>query len=155
MVQLGLPLIAKGKILILTYKDNRKFKNFTNTNFKKDINFSKDTYLNLLVLRCKDIEKSKEFYEKLKLIFIKEQHGKGPIHYSTSMGNLVIELYPSTQNIIDNTRLGFSINTDDLENYLKDKQIDIDTTYAFNNTIIFVVKDPDGRKVELTANQTK
>ena len=149
MVQLGLPLIAKGKILILTYNDNRELKNFTNTNSKKD------TYLKLLVLRCKDIEKSKEFYEKLKLIFIKEQHGKGPIHYSTSMGNLVIELYPLTQNIIDNTRLGFSINTDDLENYLKDKQIDIDTTYVFNNTIAFVVKDPDGRKVELTSNQTK
>ncbi len=149
MVQLGLPLIAKGKILILTYNDNRELKNFTNTNSKKD------TYLNLLVLRCKDIEKSKEFYEKLKLIFIKEQHGKGPIHYSTSMGNLVIELYPLTQDIMDNTRLGFSINTDDLENYLKDKKIDIDTTYAFNNTVTFVVKDPDGRKVELTSNQTK
>ena len=108
------------------------------------------THLNLLVLRCKDIEKSKKFYEKLKLVFIKEQHGKGAIHYSTSIGNLVIELYPLTQDIADNTRLGFSINTDNIEEYLKDNKIEIDSKYTFNNIVTSVVKDPDGRKVELS-----
>ena len=45
--------------------------------------------LNLLVLRCKDIEKTKAFYEKLSLFFVKEQHEKGAVHYATKVGTLV------------------------------------------------------------------
>jgi len=50
--------------------------------------------LNLLVLRCKNIEVSRKFYEELGLKFIKEKHGKGVEHYSAYIGELVLELYP-------------------------------------------------------------
>jgi len=102
--------------------------------------------LTLLVLRCSNIEKSKEFYEKLSFSFIKEQHGKGPIHYSTMIGSLVLELYPLGKSNIDNIRLGFII---DNKNILEDENIEIVSEYSFNNKITYVIVDPDGRKVEI------
>lgn len=82
----------------------------------------------LLVLRCKDVEKTKKFYENepLNLVFTQEQHGTGPIHYSTKMGIFVLELYPAI--VSDNTRLG-----------IKKEEAGI------NKVLI----DPDGRKIEL------
>ena len=50
--------------------------------------------LNLLVLRCANIERSKSFYELFGLAFNKEQHGNGPLHYSSSDERGVFEIYP-------------------------------------------------------------
>ena len=105
--------------------------------------------LKLLVIRCKDIEKSKDFYEKLKFNFKKEQHGKGPIHYSCCVGNMVLELYPLLDNCIDNIRLGFYIDIDNIDTYLSIQNIEIISTYIFNNYKVYVIKDPDNRKIEL------
>ena len=102
--------------------------------------------LNLLVLRCKDIEKSKAFYEKLSFSFVKEQHGKGPVHYATTIGSLVLELYPLGTNSIDNIRLGFTL---DNKNILEDENIEIVSEYFFNDVMIYVIADPDGRKIEI------
>ncbi len=41
--------------------------------------------LSLLVLRCRNIEKTKQFYEKLGLVFQKEQHNKDPLHYASTV----------------------------------------------------------------------
>jgi hypothetical protein len=102
--------------------------------------------LNLLVLRCKDIDKSREFYEKLSFCFIEEQHGKGPIHYSTMIGSLVLELYPLGKSNIDNVRLGFTI---DNKKILENENIEIVSEYSFNDVMTYIVVDPDGRKVEI------
>ena len=65
--------------------------------------------INLIVLRCNDIEKSKKFYEMLGLTFKKEKHGNGPVHYSANINDLVLELYPSpAELVLDNYRLSFS-----------------------------------------------
>ena len=104
------------------------------------------TTLNLLVLRCQDIEKSKAFYEKLSFSFVQEQHGKGPVHYATTIGILVLELYPLGPNSIDNIRLGFTL---DSKNILEDKSIEIVSQYSFNDIMTYVIADPDGRKVEI------
>jgi len=102
--------------------------------------------LSLLVIRCKDINLSKEFYETFGFHFQKEKHGNGPIHYSTEIDGIVFELYPKKSGEpIDNTRLGF--NMDNLSVLLKD--IKIDSTYESKGNKIYVIKDPDGRKVEL------
>ncbi|TQV62625.1 MAG: glyoxalase/bleomycin resistance/extradiol dioxygenase family protein [Sulfurovum sp.] len=108
--------------------------------------------LNLLVLRCKNIEISKEFYEKLHLNFKQEQHGNGFIHYSTQINELVLELYPLVGNSIDNIRLGFKLNVQNLKDYLTSQNIEIISHYDFNNSIVYVVLDPDGRKIELQKN---
>ena len=103
--------------------------------------------LNLLVLRCANIEKSKDFYSKLSLSFVKEQHGKGVVHYSTKLGDLLLELYPLGKSSVDNTRLGFTVNS--IETILEDKTVEIVSKYKFNGKITYVLVDPDGRKVEI------
>ena len=106
--------------------------------------------LNLLVLRCKNIEKSKNFYEKLGLKFIKEQHGKSPVHYSTLIGQMVMELYPLKDGYnIENSRLGFSLEVEDIHSYLDEVSIEIVSEYEFDDKSIVVVVDPDDRKIEL------
>lgn len=102
--------------------------------------------LNLLVLRCKNIEKSKEFYEKLGLKFIKEQHGKSPVHYSTYVGKMLMELYPLKDSFeIEQSRLGFSVE----KSVLGKMKNDIILEYEFDGQRVVVIVDPDGRKIEL------
>lgn len=63
--------------------------------------------LSLLVIYCSDIEKSRTFYQGLGLSFVAEQHDKGPKHYSTKQGELVIELYPAKSKPTQPLRLVF------------------------------------------------
>lgn len=107
--------------------------------------------LNLLVLRCKNIEATKNFYEKLGLKFVKEQHGKSPIHYSTEIDQITIELYPLKEGYpVESNRLGFRVDFNDIQTYLVHVGIEIVSEYEFSNQLIVVVVDPDGRKVELS-----
>ncbi len=106
--------------------------------------------LNLLVLRCKNVEITKAFYEKLGLTFIKEKHGKGVEHYSTYVGALVLELYPLKEDTeIEQSRLGFSVATQ----YLNLMQSEMISSYMFDGIEVMVLQDPDGRKVELRCEE--
>jgi catechol 2,3-dioxygenase-like lactoylglutathione lyase family enzyme len=106
--------------------------------------------LNLLVLRCENIEKSKLFYEKLGLLFQKEQHGNGPEHYSTQLDHTLIELYPLAENrCVENTRLGFSLDRNEIDGFLIRKEIKVTSQYQYNDKKVIVVEDPDRRKIEL------
>ena len=103
--------------------------------------------ISLLVIRCKDIEVSKSFYETLGLSFIKEKHGNGPTHYSCEHEGCVFELYPNRGEAPkDNNRLGFVVS--DLAQVI-DKLATTDT-YEFNGSTVHVITDPDGRKVEVS-----
>lgn len=103
--------------------------------------------LNLLVLRCENIETSKKFYEQLGLKFVKEKHGKGVEHYSSCIESLVFEIYPIAKGEVPcNSRLGFSIQH--IEQLIA--KIEIHSQYEFNGKIIYVVVNPDGRKVEIS-----
>ncbi|OUR88493.1 hypothetical protein A9Q81_23910 [Gammaproteobacteria bacterium 42_54_T18] len=85
--------------------------------------------ISLLVIRCKDIEESRVFYERLGLAFMKEKHGNGPVHYSSEHDDMVFELYPNKGEApTDNTRLGFKIAN--LAGSLGG--MDISSTYEFN-----------------------
>lgn len=95
-------------------------------------------HLALLVLRCCDIETTKAFYEGLGFSFVREQHDSSPIHYSTHIGAMLLELYP-TKGEPDNVRLGFAVAPTILE------QLGINGHG--------VLRDPDGRGVELTEIQ--
>ena len=103
--------------------------------------------ISLLVIRCKDIEISKDFYEKFGLSFKKEKHGNGPNHYSCEYDGCVFELYPNKgEQPQDNNRLGFRVN--DLDTIINN--IAITDSYDFSGQTIYVIIDPDGRKVELS-----
>lgn len=51
--------------------------------------------LNLLVLRCRDIDHSRKFHEGLGLDFLEENHGTGPKRFSCNIVEMVLELYPA------------------------------------------------------------
>jgi catechol 2,3-dioxygenase-like lactoylglutathione lyase family enzyme len=103
--------------------------------------------LSLLVIRCKDIEVSKSFYQLLGLSFVKEKHGNGPTHYSCEYDGFVFELYPNKgESPLDNSRLGFKVS--DINNVIKN--LAIIETYEFSDKTIHVTTDPDGRKVEIS-----
>ncbi len=63
-----------------------------------------------VVLRCADIERARMFYEALGLTLQSERHGSGPRHYSTVIGQTVVELYPeTTQQSTLGIRLGLRV----------------------------------------------
>ncbi len=61
--------------------------------------------LNLIVLRSKDINYLREFYESLGLQFTLEQHDEGSQHYSCTREGIIFELYPMTKETQDNCML--------------------------------------------------
>jgi predicted enzyme related to lactoylglutathione lyase len=108
--------------------------------------------LNLLVLRCKSIERSKSFYELFGLAFNREQHGNGPEHFSANDDGGVFELYPAEGAGTDQTGLGFTTgDLDGLHMLMRRNQFvprEIRTTELGR---MFVVYDPDRRRIEVKA----
>ena len=110
------------------------------------LRYSMKPRLKLLVLRCADIMKTKDFYTKLGLNFVEEQHGNSPIHYSCNVDGVVIELYPASQSFpVDSCRLGFSCS-----NFTELSEFMCANIEHRNGNDFFVVIDSDGRKVEIT-----
>lgn len=103
--------------------------------------------ISLLVIRCQDIEASKNFYQLLGLSFAQEKHGNGPTHYSCKQDGCVFELYPNKgEPPKDNNRLGFKVSS--LSNIIK--LVSSTESYEFSGNTIYVVTDPDGRKIEIS-----
>lgn len=109
---------------------------------------------NLLVIRTAKPDMLVLFYQHLGLTFDYHQHGKGPMHYSTTMDEIVFEIYPllKSQTQADTSlRLGFKVEKlDELIEQLKTKGVTIiqqpqKTEWGY----VAVVKDFDGRKIEL------
>jgi len=114
-----------------------------------------DLKLNLLVLRCREIDASKSFYEQLGIEFQKEKHGSDPEHYAVVFDDTVFELYPLKEGEpVDRSRLGFAVNLEtDLKECLDAASIEILSQYEVGDRLVFVVQDPDGRKVELCQSE--
>ncbi|MFT3883797.1 MAG: hypothetical protein QM703_29720 [Gemmatales bacterium] len=110
--------------------------------------------VNLLVLRCKDVEHTRRFYEQLGLTFIEEKHGAGPQHYASDTGSFVLELYPVAEGQQpDNVRIGLSVPmlADLAGNIRHNSEITIvKPPYAAADRIVMVLQDPDGRKLEIS-----
>ena len=108
--------------------------------------------INLIVIRVKDLNRSKKFYETLGINFSYEQHGKGEKHLSAMLEGIVFEIYPSSNNIDTSAiRLGFRVSSVDET---------IEELQAIETVIVSppkdsqwgkraVIVDPDGHKIEL------
>jgi predicted enzyme related to lactoylglutathione lyase len=112
-------------------------------------------YLSLVVIKTNQLESLRVFYSELGLQFQEEKHGNGPVHFSTAIENTVLEIYPlpKSVSIVDTTtRLGFSVeNLDEIFERLKQSGVQVvaepkGTEWGYSA----VVKDPDGRAIELT-----
>ena len=112
-------------------------------------------YLSLVVIKTNQLEPLRDFYKGLGLEFQEEKHGNGPVHFSTTIRNTILEIYPlpKSVSIVDTTtRLGFSVeNLDEIVERLKQSGVQVvaeplETEWGYSA----VVKDPDGRAIELT-----
>jgi lactoylglutathione lyase len=110
--------------------------------------------IQLLVLRCKDVEVTRLFYERLGMVFTKEKHAKGPEHYASNSSGFVLELYPAKDGEMpDRVRLGFStpMLADVSANVLHRSDVTVlKPPYATADYLILLLQDPDGRKVEIS-----
>ena len=70
-----------------------------------------DVSLTLLVLKSRQVDRGRTFYEALGIAFTEERHGTGPRHHAGRIGDVVMEVYPlpddGTADIT--TRLGFTV----------------------------------------------
>jgi lactoylglutathione lyase len=115
--------------------------------------------LNLVVLRCVDIDRALRFYSKLGLNFIRHRHGTGPEHYSAQLGGAVFELYPQSGDSPSSvgTRIGFSVSSvDDVIKVLSDYPEGVvarpkDSEWGRRA----IVADPDGHRIELLQASAK
>jgi lactoylglutathione lyase len=111
--------------------------------------------LSLLVLNTRQVEQLRIFYQTLGIELAEEQHGKGPIHFAGRAGDVVIEVYPLSDDgtpVDSSTRLGFTV--DDLVAVIQSLR-GIGTKIATPPRktawgLQAVVRDPDGRAVELS-----
>ena len=107
--------------------------------------------LNLLVVRCRDLEASRRFYELFDLRFEAEAHGTGPRHYTSQDERGVFELYPATAGAAgDQTGLGFGLsNIESLSARLAADGFQPQPVRLNPWGKTFVVRDPDNRRVEI------
>ncbi|MCW3070780.1 MAG: glyoxalase/bleomycin resistance/extradiol dioxygenase family protein [Bacteroidetes bacterium] len=113
--------------------------------------------IKLIVVRTPDAKILVDFYSSFGLSFDYHKHGNSPYHYSATLGQAVLEIYPLAKGQAGpdkNLRLGFTVdNFDAVINKLKG--IDaifssgpVETEFGY----MAVVEDPDGRKIELYKN---
>ncbi len=111
--------------------------------------------LTLLVLKTRQVEPLRLFYQTLGLLLSEEQHGSGPVHFAGRSGDVILEIYPLQDDgslVNSSTRLGLTVeNVDALVKALGGigtKMVTPTKETAWG--LQAVVKDPDGRSVELT-----
>ena len=107
--------------------------------------------LTLVVLRCTDLAQSLRFYKTLGVVFVPEQHGSGPHHYSARLGSTVLELYPTAE---PTTPVRLGIGVVDVSATVADVSALFDCVVRFEPDRLprsALIRDPDGNKIELTA----
>lgn len=109
--------------------------------------------IRLLVLRTNEPKKLADFYSLLGFVFEYHQHNNSPMHYSTTIGATVLEIYPLAKNQTEtdkHLRLGFAIdNFEQILETLQQNGISFSTPTNTDFGFLAVVSDPDQRKIEL------
>lgn len=113
-----------------------------------------DVSLKLLVLKTKQLDALRDFYGALGIELTAERHDNGPLHFAGQAGDCVFEIYPlpaDRETADASTRLGFAV-----ENLMETvealRSIGAGTKTKPQQTSLgsrAVVRDPDGRAVEL------
>jgi predicted enzyme related to lactoylglutathione lyase len=110
--------------------------------------------LTLLVLKTRKLDQLRDFYQTLGVELAEEQHATGPRHYAGQVGGVVLEVYPIPDDgpADTTTRLGFAVqNLNETVGVLQSIGTPVirqpqTTSWGFRA----VVRDPDGRAVELS-----
>jgi catechol 2,3-dioxygenase-like lactoylglutathione lyase family enzyme len=108
--------------------------------------------LKLIVLKTNNVESLRAFYTRLGFRFVEEQHGKGPLHFSAPLGDGILEIYPLPDGALADTttRLGFAVSgVDSINASLIETEYGVSKPKQTEWGLRAVVRDPDGRTVEL------
>jgi lactoylglutathione lyase len=116
--------------------------------------------LNLIVLYSPDIERLRAFYTLLGLEFEQEQHERGPLHYAAQAGEATIEIYPQQAKSsadVGAVRLGFDVVWLDavLDPLIENGAALVTPPQDTLRGIVAVIRDPDGRKIELVESRPR
>jgi len=112
-----------------------------------------DPTLSLIVLRVSNIERAAEFYSAIGFTFECEQHGSGPEHFSTWVGDTVFELFPASERFpVTTSRVGFAVASieDVLHKWRQTGCKVLSEPKESPYGLRAVVADPDDHRVELT-----
>lgn len=109
-------------------------------------------FVKLIVLRTPALDRLKVFFECLGLAFVPEKHGNGPPHFAGTLGDATLELYPLEGGVPQSDmRLGFAVS--DLAAVLAALKSSgtpiLSEVRATPWGSRAVVRDPDGRTIEL------
>jgi len=110
--------------------------------------------LKLIVLRTGEMELLKDFYTVLGLTFQYHSHDNSPYHYSATVNNSLLEIYPLAKGQAEadkHLRLGFAIDNFETVIQLLAENV-IVAPQASEFGYFAIVKDTDGRKVEIYKN---
>lgn len=109
--------------------------------------------IRLIVVRTNDPKRLADFYSLLSLKFDYHKHGNSPMHYSVTIGGLVLEIYPLSKSQTEpdkNLRLGFAIdNFEETLKLLNSNNITFSEPTLTDFGFLTIISDPDGRKIEL------
>lgn len=113
----------------------------------RDVGWAKvNPMLHLVVLRCRDLDASRRFYEALGLRLEVEQHDDGPIHYSCEDRGVVLELYPWNGVDSAGVRIGLTVaSLSEAENGLRALGVAV----SRSSLASLFARDPDGHGVVL------
>jgi len=111
--------------------------------------------VNLLVIRTPTPQLLADWYTKLGLTFTYHRHGNGPWHYSSTIDELVFEIYPLLpKQLTPDSSLRLGLQIESLEELMKIIQQEAILTLQLPKQTKWgytaIIKDPDGRKIELT-----
>jgi len=108
-----------------------------------------------IVIRVADVERTKQLYQTLGLVFSREQHGSGPEHFAAVLGGVVFEIYPQKHPMDQErgVRLGFRVESVDrmLESLVKSgiEMVVQPHDAAYGRRAVF--RDPDGYIIEISS----
>lgn len=110
--------------------------------------------IRLIVIRTSDAKRLSDFYCLFGLSFDYHKHGSSPYHYSTTIGQTILEIYPLTKSQPEtgrSLRLGFAIDRfDETIKVLRDQQtVFLEEPAQTEFGFMTIIEDPDGRKIEL------
>lgn len=109
--------------------------------------------IRLIVIRTNDQKRLTDFYSLFGLTFEYHKHGNSQMHYSATIGTLVLEIYPLTKSqteIDKNLRLGFAVdNFEETLKVLSNNDIAFSEPTLTDFDFLTIISDPDGRKIEL------
>jgi predicted enzyme related to lactoylglutathione lyase len=117
--------------------------------------FAPPPYLNLVVIRAKDLDAARRFYETFGFSFEIHKHGLGVEHLAGGpyQHGTVLEVYPLREDQTPTTsiRLGFSVDAVDayIDDLLRAGGNIVEAPHDSQWGRRAVIQDPEGHKVDL------